>query len=109
MLLFKDKINYKLSGANGFAAHLDAPAYTHIGEIEHTNIMMAVDAQDTENGCVELVPGSHKIDVPLVNGGCIDPAWESGHEFIQIPLNAGMSCFLLFLDFFGLRKAWSKI
>jgi 2-aminoethylphosphonate dioxygenase len=90
MLLFKDKINYKLPGANGFAAHLDAPAYTHIGEVEHTNIMMAVNAQTSENGCVELVPGSHKIKVPLANGGRIDSAWESSHEFIPIPLNAGM-------------------
>ena len=34
MLLFKDKINYKQAGGNGFQAHLDAPAYDHIGQIE---------------------------------------------------------------------------
>ncbi|KAK3100824.1 hypothetical protein LTR53_018960, partial [Teratosphaeriaceae sp. CCFEE 6253] len=34
MLLFKDKINYKQAGGNGFNAHLDAPAYDHIGQIE---------------------------------------------------------------------------
>ena len=44
MLLFKDKINYKLPGGNGFGAHLDAPAYNHVGQIEHTTANLAVDA-----------------------------------------------------------------
>ncbi|EPS36013.1 hypothetical protein H072_10457 [Dactylellina haptotyla CBS 200.50] len=65
--LFKDKINYKLPGANGFQAHLDAPAYTHIGNF----------------------PKSHKMDIPLVGGGSIDPEWEAKHEFIKVSLEAG--------------------
>lgn len=88
-MLFKDKVNYKLPGANGFVAHLDAPAYTHMGNIVHTNIMVAIDGQKAENGCLELVPRSHKMDVPLVNRGCIDPEWEASHEFIKVPLDAG--------------------
>ena len=88
--LFKDKINYKLPGANGFLAHLDAPAYSHMGDIAHTTIMIAIDAQNASNGCVELVPSSHKMKVLLSNGGRIDQAWEANHEFIQVPLNAGM-------------------
>jgi 2-aminoethylphosphonate dioxygenase len=61
MLLFKDKINYKLPSGNGFAAHLDAPAYDHIGKIEHLTANFAVDKATIENGCIEVVPGSHVI------------------------------------------------
>ncbi|KAK6538331.1 hypothetical protein TWF694_011209 [Orbilia ellipsospora] len=89
VVLFKDKINYKLPGAGGFQAHLDAPAYNHIGDIVHTNVMIAMDAQNSENGCVEIVPGSHTMDIPLVGGGSIDPEWESKQNFIKLPLEPG--------------------
>lgn len=36
MLLFKDKINYKLAGGNGFGAHLDAPAYVKLKARSHS-------------------------------------------------------------------------
>jgi ectoine hydroxylase-related dioxygenase (phytanoyl-CoA dioxygenase family) len=91
MLLFKDKINYKLPGANGFAAHIDAPAYSHMGDIKHIEVMIAVDAQTLENGCLELVPGSHKTHLPLANGGRLDQSWESSNSFIPIPLSQGMT------------------
>ncbi|KAG4428914.1 hypothetical protein IFR05_015601 [Cadophora sp. M221] len=86
MLLFKDKINYKSAWGNGFAAHLDAPAYDHIGEIEHITANLAVDSATTENGCLEVVPGSHKMDVHFLNGGQIHPDWEAAHEWLSVPL-----------------------
>lgn len=89
MLLFKDKINYKLPGGNGFQAHLDAPAYDHIGQIEHTTANIAVDAATIANGCVEVVPGSHKMDVELAEGGSITAEWEAGHEWIPVELASG--------------------
>lgn len=89
MLLFKDKINYKLPSGNGFAAHLDAPAYDHIGKIEHLTANFAVDEATTENGCIEVVRGSHKMDVELANGGAISKSWESTHEWLPVPLRPG--------------------
>lgn len=89
MLLFKDKINYKLPGGNGFQAHLDAPAYDHIGRIEHTTANLAVDAATIANGCVEVVPGSHRMDVTLAHGGKIDAEWEAGHAWVPVELEAG--------------------
>jgi hypothetical protein len=88
MLLFKDKINYKLPGGNGFGAHLDAPAYDHIGEIEHTTANLAVDPATIANGCVEVVPGSHRMNVELAEGGRIAPAWEESHDWIPVELDA---------------------
>lgn len=89
MLLFKDKINYKLAGGNGFGAHLDAPAYDHVGRIEHTTANIAVDAATIANGCVEVVPGSHLMDVKLSHGGAIDKEWESSHEWTPVELAPG--------------------
>jgi hypothetical protein len=90
MRLFKEKINYKLPGGNGFAAHLDAPAYDHIGKIEHTTANIAVDAATVANGCVEVVAGSHRKDVELVDGtGEISAAWEAQATWIPVELEEG--------------------
>ena len=89
MLLFKDKINYKLPRANGFVAHIDAPAYSHMGEMEHIEVMIAVDEQTSRNGCLELVPKSHRDTIVLKNGGCIDTAWEASHRFLRQSLDPG--------------------
>jgi hypothetical protein len=89
MLLFKEKINYKMPGGSGFAAHLDALAYDHMGEIEHTTANLAVDAATLANGCVEVVPGSHKMEVELSRGGSISEAWEAKNERIPVELAPG--------------------
>jgi 2-aminoethylphosphonate dioxygenase len=89
MLLFKEKINYKGPNGNGFQAHLDAPAYDHIGKIEHITANICVDAATPENGCLEVVPRSHKMDVTFIRGGRIHPDWEFAHEWLSIPLQPG--------------------
>lgn len=102
MLLFKDKINYKLPGGNGFAAHLDAPAYEHIDDIEHLTANIAVDAATLENGCLEVIRGSHKMeDITFSHGGQISKAWEDAHaaDWISVPLQPGD------ILFFGSRLA----
>jgi ectoine hydroxylase-related dioxygenase (phytanoyl-CoA dioxygenase family) len=89
MLLFKDKINYKSPKGNGFHAHLDAPAYDHICKIEHVTANFAIDAATVKNGCLEVVPGSHRMNVELAEGGRISDAWVARHQWISIPLNPG--------------------
>ncbi|KAL2872001.1 phytanoyl-CoA dioxygenase family protein [Aspergillus lucknowensis] len=89
--LFKDKINYKQPHGNGFQAHLDAPAYDHIGYggIEHITANFAIDAATLANGCLEVVPGSHKMSIDFAHHGRILPAWEEAHEWVSIPLEPG--------------------
>lgn len=89
MLLFKDKINYKLPGANGFKPHLDAPAYDHIGKIEHTTANFAIHPATIANGCIYVVPRSHRMDVKLSVGGRIDENWEAEHTWIPVELDSG--------------------
>ena len=74
---------------NGFSAHLDAPAYNHISEIEHVTANLAVDSATLENGCLEVVPGSHNMDVAFLRGGQIHPDWETSHDWLTVPLEPG--------------------
>ena len=106
MLLFKDKINYKLPNGNGFAAHLDAPAYDHIGQIEHLTANIAVDAANRDNGYLEVVFGSHLMSVELSHGGAISKAWEEAHEWTPVPLQPGDM--LLFGSHLAHRSAENK-
>jgi len=89
MLIFKDKINYKLPGGGGFAPHLDAPAYDHISKIEHITANIAIDPASPANGCLEVVPGSHRMDVPFITGGQVTAAWCESHEWVSVPMDVG--------------------
>jgi ectoine hydroxylase-related dioxygenase (phytanoyl-CoA dioxygenase family) len=68
-VLYKEKINYKLSGGAGFAPHQDAPAYRFIDT--HISCMVAVDPATTKNGCLEVVSGMHAEVLPMDDVGCI--------------------------------------
>ncbi|KAI7846758.1 hypothetical protein BDC45DRAFT_502856 [Circinella umbellata] len=59
-VLFKEKVNYKLPGGGGFPAHQDAPAFVQFGQSSHMTVMFTIDPTTAENGCLEVVPGSHK-------------------------------------------------
>lgn len=89
MTLFKDKINYKLPNGNGFHAHVDYHAYSHIGQVSHVTANVAVDEATVANGCLEVVPGSHNVDIDFSNGGRISPEWENAHEWVTVPLRPG--------------------
>lgn len=60
-VLYKEKVNFKLPGANGFAPHQDAPAYTEQGQELHATVLVAVDATTLENGCLEVVAAGHQL------------------------------------------------
>lgn len=52
--LFKEKINFKLSGGQGFGAHQDAPAFTTFGQRFHVTMMLSIDHATKDNGCLEI-------------------------------------------------------
>ena len=58
-VLFKDKINFKLPGGDGFAAHQDAQAGWDVYAPLHITAMIAIDATTAENGSLEMLPGVH--------------------------------------------------
>lgn len=102
MVLFKEKINYKRPGAGGFDAHTDAPAYQHAGVLKHLTINMAVDEATVENGCLEVVRGSHKMSVPIGEDNCIEKSWEEAQKWEAVPLKPGDT--LIFGSFLAHRS-----
>ncbi|KAJ5478706.1 hypothetical protein N7530_004215 [Penicillium desertorum] len=90
MLLFKEKINYKLAGSGGFDPHIDANAYTHVKNIKHLTILAAVDGMNAANGGLEVVDGSHRMDIPLGSDRCIASDWVERNVWTPAELESGM-------------------
>jgi 2-aminoethylphosphonate dioxygenase len=59
-VLFKDKINFKLPGGDGFREHQDVQAGWDEYASIHLTAMVAIDATNSENGSLEMLPGLHK-------------------------------------------------
>ena len=88
--LFKEKINYKLPGGGGFAAHQDAPAFKSFDQRFHVTALVAVDAQTRENGCLEFSdPVPIYETLPQGPGGTIDPALEARLPWRTAELDPG--------------------
>ena len=74
VVLFKDKINFKLPGGAGFAPHQDAPAYVDFGIDQHLTIMAPVDAFTAENGCLEVARDARdRVFLPQNPDGTLRP------------------------------------
>src|SRR5271155_3898322 len=90
MSLFKEKINYKLAGSGGFSPHIDATAYTHVKNIKHLTILLAVDETNMTNGGLEVVEGSHLMTVPISRkDNCIEPDWVDEQNWVPVELAPG--------------------
>jgi ectoine hydroxylase-related dioxygenase (phytanoyl-CoA dioxygenase family) len=59
-VLFKDKINFKLPGGDGFKEHQDVQAGWDDYAGLHITAMIAIDETNEANGSVEMIPGMHK-------------------------------------------------
>jgi ectoine hydroxylase-related dioxygenase (phytanoyl-CoA dioxygenase family) len=59
-VLFKDKINFKLAGADGFKEHQDVQAGWDDYASLHITAMVAIDETNAANGSVEMIAGMHK-------------------------------------------------
>lgn len=67
-VLFKDKINFKLPGGDGFREHQDVQAGWDDYADLHITAMIAVDETNTENGSLEMIAGMHRR-------GLLGPKW----------------------------------
>jgi 2-aminoethylphosphonate dioxygenase len=83
-------VNYKLARSGGFSPHLDSTAYTHVKNIKHLTILLAIDDSNMSNGGLEVVEGSQNMDVPIDPGtNCISQAWVSAQQWMPVELEAG--------------------
>ena len=69
VVLFKEKINFKMPGAPGFKAHQDQQAGWAKFAPLFVTAMVSMDAATVENGCLDIAPGRHRE-------GMIGPEWE---------------------------------
>jgi ectoine hydroxylase-related dioxygenase (phytanoyl-CoA dioxygenase family) len=59
-VLFKDKINFKLPGGDGFREHQDVQAgWDEFAEL-HITAMIAIDETNEANGSLEMIAGMHQ-------------------------------------------------
>lgn len=78
-VLFKDKINFKLPGGDGFKEHQDVQAGWDTYAPLHITAMIAIDETTQENGSLEMLPGMH-------NKGVLGEMWapltddDTGHR-----------------------------
>jgi 2-aminoethylphosphonate dioxygenase len=59
--LFKDKCNLKSPGGGAFPPHQDVVAYRQFGPTFHVTAMVALDAADDENGCLQIAANYHEV------------------------------------------------
>jgi len=84
-VLFKDKINFKLPGGDGFKEHQDVQAGWDDYADLHITVMIAIDETNAENGSVEMIPGMHKRGLlgkmwaPLTDVDTANVAYEPVH------------------------------
>ena len=100
-VLYKEKINYKYPGGGGYAAHQDAPAYSHVRH--HITCLIPIDAATEESGCLWFAPGLHRrglLDVD--NRGCLPDAVSRSLQWVPAPAAAGDILF-----FSSLAPHWS--
>jgi ectoine hydroxylase-related dioxygenase (phytanoyl-CoA dioxygenase family) len=86
VVLFKDKINFKMPGGAGFKAHQDQQAGWTVYAPLFVTAMVSLDAATLENGCLEVSAGRH-------HEGLIGEQWkpleEQGLNLQAIPTGPG--------------------
>ena len=89
-ILFKDKINFKMPGGDGFKAHQDVQAGWDRYSKLHITALVSIDTSTIKNGCLEIACGNH-------NKGLIGEQWvplkEDGLDYVSIPTNPGDAIF----------------
>lgn len=72
MTLFKDKLNWKLSGGGKFKPHQDFEAWNDFPPKYYTTVALFADECTKENGCLQMVRGKDKEGILKNTNGCID-------------------------------------
>ena len=75
MVLFKEKINWKLPGGNGFKAHQDHPAWNDFNISKFYSVAIFGNNSTIENGCLQV--SSKNNDHIFNHNGCISESIEN--------------------------------
>jgi hypothetical protein len=90
VLLFKDKINFKMPGGDGFKLHHDQQAGWSTYAPLFVTAMISLDPASAESGCLEIAAGRHRE-------GLLGEAWkpldETGVKLDSVPTAPGDAIF----------------
>lgn len=92
-VLFKDKINFKLPGGDGFKPHQDQQAGWSAYASLFVTVLLAVDEATVENGCLELAPGHHRRGLLGAEWRPLTEAELAGVGFVPCPTRPGDAVF----------------
>lgn len=92
-VLFKDKINFKMPGGDGFKPHQDHQAGWSIYASLFVTAVVAIDEATAENGCLELAPGHHTRGLVGREWAPLTEAEMAGMAFVPYPANPGDAIF----------------
>jgi len=59
-VLFKEKVNFKMPGGDGFKPHQDSQAGWDDYADFFISVLVSIDASTVENGCLQMCGGHHK-------------------------------------------------
>lgn len=62
MVLFKDKLNWKIGGGSGFKAHQDHPAWSDFEPQKYITVALFANNSTVDNGCLEFGSSGKKIN-----------------------------------------------
>ena len=91
-VLFKDKINFKMPGSDGFKAHQDVQAGWDRYAPLYITMLVSIDDATPANGCLELAAGMHQK-------GLLGPMWapladeDVGADYVSCPTRSGDAVF----------------
>ena len=87
-VLFKEKINFKMPGGDGFRPHQDSQAGWEDYASFFISALVTIDSSTLENGCLQMVAGHHERGIYR--------AWQpltetdmTGMEFVPCPTEPG--------------------
>jgi hypothetical protein len=92
-VLFKEKINFKLPGGGGFEPHQDIqPGWDEYAPY-FLSVLVCVDENTIDNGCLELAAGAHKRGLLGERWKPLTPAQLAGIVFRPFPMAPGDAAF----------------
>jgi len=102
--LFTDKLNLKRPGGGSrFRWHQDSPYWAHFfPDVERLpNVMLSIDDATEVNGCLRVIPGSHRRGMlPGLEGeGLLGPLFTDPTHFdesLQVPVEMSAGSLLFF-------------
>ena len=89
-VLFKEKVNVKMPGGDGFKPHQDSQAGWDAYAKLFVTVLVSIDEATEENGCLKIAAGEHQRGI-VPRLGAADRRRHGGHGFHVLPDQAGRS------------------